>query len=313
MLVLGWSFPGNAFTVLPFALMRTSLNRSCLAFGAALTLSAGLLAQAPAPKLDLPAPSPTATLKQRVGVTDIEVVYSRPSMKGREIFGKLEPYGAVWRTGANNATRISFSTDVKVQGSALAAGTYELFTIPGREEWTVIFQKAGSKQWGSYAYDKKNDTLRVTARVIDFGTPVETFTIDFNSLRDSSATMNLLWERTLISLKLEVDLSSLVPQIEAFMAGPAEKKPYVNAAMFYLDNGLDLKKALAWMDAAIAEQPDAFYFVYRKARVQAAMGDKAGALATAKASLADAMSKAPSPLLRDEYVRLNNELIASLK
>ena len=291
--------------------MRTSLNRSCLAFAAALTLSVGLLAQAPAPKLDLPAPSPTATLKQRVGVTDIEVVYSRPSMKGREIFGKLEPYGAVWRTGANNATRISFSTDVKVQGSALPAGTYELFTIPGREEWTVIFQKAG-KQWGSYAYDQKNDTLRVTARVIDFGTPVETFTIDFNSLRDSSATMNLLWERTLISLKLEVDLSSLIPQIEAFMAGPAEKKPYVNAAMFYLDNGLDLKKALAWMDAAIAEQPDAFYFVYRKAKVQAAMGDKAGAIATAKASIAGA-AKAPSPLLSDEYVRLNSELIASLK
>ena len=292
--------------------MRSSLFPSSRVLFLGALISVGAFAQAPAAKLDLPAPSPTATLKQRVGVTDIEVVYSRPSMKGREIFGKLEPYGAVWRTGANNATRISFSTAVKVQGSALPAGTYELFTIPGREEWTVIFQKAG-KQWGSYAYDQKNDTLRVTARVIDFGAPVETFTIDFNSLRDSSATMNLLWERTLISLKLEVDLSSLIPQIEAFMAGPAEKKPYVNAAMFYLDNGLDLKKALAWMNAAIAEQPDAFYFVYRKAKVQAALGDKAGALATAKASLAAAIAKAPSPLLRDEYVRLNNELIASLK
>ena len=292
--------------------MRSSLFPSSRVLFLGALISVGAFAQAPAAKLDLPAPSPTATLKQRVGVTDIEVVHSRPSMKGREIFGKLEPYGAVWRTGANNATRISFSTAVKVQGSALPAGTYELFTIPGREEWTVIFQKAG-KQWGSYAYDQKNDTLRVTARVIDFGAPVETFTIDFNSLRDSSATMNLLWERTLISLKLEVDLSSLIPQIEAFMAGPGEKKPYVNAAMFYLDNGLDLKKALAWMNAAIAEQPDAFYFVYRKAKVQAALGDKAGALATAKASLAAAIAKAPSPLLRDEYVRLNNELIASLK
>ncbi len=292
--------------------MRSSLFSTSRVVVLVALISAGACAQAPAAKLDLPAPSPTATLKQRVGVTDIEVVYSRPSMKGREIFGKLEPFGTVWRTGANNATRISFSTAVKVQGSALAAGTYELFTIPGREEWTVIFQKAG-KQWGSYAYDQKNDTLRVAARVIDFGAPVETFTIDFNTLRDSSATMNLLWERTLISLKIEMDLSSLIPQIEAFMAGPGEKKPYVNAAMFYLDNGLDLKKALAWMDAAIAEQPDAFYYVYRKAKVQAAMGDKAGALATAKASIADAMAKAPSPLLRDEYVRLNNELIASLK
>ncbi len=312
MCVLDWIFSSNTFTVAPHTLMISSLFSRSRVLVVSAIISAGAFAQAPAAKLDLPAPSPTATLKQRVGVTDIEVVYSRPSMKGREIFGKLEPYGAVWRTGANNATRISFSTDVKVQGSALAAGTYELFTVPGREEWTVIFQKAG-QQWGSYAYDKKNDTLRVTARVIDFGAPVETFTIDFNSLRDSSATMNLIWERTLISLKLEVDLSSLLPQIEAFMAGPAAKKPYVNAAMFYLDNGLDLKKALAWMNAAIAEQPDAFYFVYRKAKVQAALGDKAGAIATAKASLADAMTKAPSPLLRDEYVRLNNELIASLK
>ena len=290
--------------------MKKSLVRFSLASVFALALSAGLLAQTPAQKLDLPAPSPTATLKQRVGVTDIEVVYSRPSMKGREIFGKLEPYGAVWRTGANNATRISFSTAVKVQGAALPAGTYELFTIPGREEWTVIFQKAG-KQWGSYAYDQKNDTLRVTARVIDFGAPVETFTIDFNSIRDSSATMNLLWERTLISLRLDVDLSTLIPQIEAFMAGPAEKKPYVNAAMFYLDNGLDLKTALAWMNAAIAEQPDAFYFVYRKAKVQAAMGDKAGALATARKSL-EAAQKAPAGL-KDEYTRLNEALIATLK
>jgi hypothetical protein len=292
--------------------MKTSLLSSitrALVLGA--LISAGALAQDPAPKLDLPAPSPTATLKQRVGVTDIEVVYSRPSMKGREIFGKLEPYGAVWRTGANNATRITFSTDVKIQGSALAAGTYELFTIPGRDEWTVIFQKAGT-QWGAYAYKQENDTLRVTAKPFDFPLPVETFTIDFNELRDSSATMNLIWERTLVSLKIEVDVTSLVPQIEAVMAGPGTKKPYVAAAMFYLDNHLDLRKALAWMDAAIAEQPEAFYFVYRKAKVQAALGDKAGAIATARASLAGA-AKAPSPLLRDEYTRLNNELIASLK
>ncbi len=292
--------------------MKTSALRFCLASAAALALVTGLTAQTPAaPKLELPAASPTATLKQRVGITDIEVVYSRPSMKGREIFGKLEPYGSVWRTGANNATRVTFSTDVKVQGSALAAGTYELFTIPGQTEWTVIFQKAG-KQWGAYAYKKENDTLRVTAPVTEFPVPVETFTIDINSLRDSSATFNLLWEKTLVSLKLEVDVSSLRPQIEALLAAPGEKKPYVAAAMFYLDNGFDLKKALAWMDAAIAEQPDAFYFVYRKAKVQAAMGDKAGALATAQASLAGA-AKAPSPLLKAEYVRLNNELIASLK
>lgn len=280
---------------------------------AALVFTSGVIAQAPAgPKLEFPAASPTATLKQRVGVTDIEIVYSRPSMKGRQVFGKLEPFGTVWRTGANNATRVTFSTDIKVQGSPLAAGTYELFSIPGPSEWTVIFQKAG-KQWGAYAYKAENDTLRVTTRSVALAAPVESLTIDFDDLRDSSATLNITWEKTRVPLKLEVDVvATLVPQIEAAMSGAGEKKPYAQAAMFYLDNNLDLKKAAQWMDAAIAAQPDAFYLVYRKGLILEKQGDKAGALAAAKASLAGA-EKAPSPLLKEEYVRRNNELIARLK
>jgi hypothetical protein len=275
-------------------------------------ISTAVFAQAPAPKLDFPKASPPATIKQRVGLTDIEVTYSRPSLKGRVIFGQLEPYGKVWRTGADSATRITFSTDVKVQGAALAAGTYELFTIPDPAEWTVIFQKAG-KQWGAYAYKPENDTLRVTARVQEFPFPLETFTIDFNDLRDTSASLNLVWEKTLVSLKLEVDVSSIIPQIEAVLAAPGEKKPYIAAAMFYLDHNLDLKKAAQWMDLGIAEQPENFRFpfTYRKARILAAAGDKAGARAAAEASLADA--RKAQGLLKDEYVRLNEALLAGLK
>lgn len=291
--------------------MNLPTFRTLFASTLALALVAGLAAQAPAPKLEFPAASPTATLKQRVGVTDIEVVYSRPSLKGREAFGKLEPYGAVWRTGANNATRISFSTDVKVQGSPLVAGTYELFSIPGPSEWLVIFQKAG-KQWGAYAYKAENDTLRVTVKSVALAAPVETLTIDLNDLRDNSATLNITWDKTRVPVKLEVDVSSLIPQIEAVMAGAGEKKPYVQAAMFYLDNNLDLKKAVQWMDAAIAAQPETFYLVYRKGLILEKLGDKAGALAAAQASLA-AAEKSKMPALRDEYVRRNNELIARLK
>lgn len=289
--------------------------RALMVSACTLTLVSGLAAQAPAaPKLEIPAASPAASFKQKVGITDIEVVYSRPSMKGREVFGKLEPFGEVWRLGANSATRVTFSTDLKVQGSALAAGTYEVFALLGKSEWTVIFQKVGDKSnWGAYGYKKENDTLRVVAKTAALAHPVETFTIAINNLRDSSATLDFFWEKTLVSLKLEVDVSSLLPGIEAVMNGNYSKKPYVGAAMFYLDNNFDLKKALAWMDAAIAEQPDAFYFVYRKAKVQAAMGDKAGALATAKASLEGANNPKTPPALRDEYVRLNNALIASLK
>lgn len=290
--------------------MKMSSLRPCLLSVVALAFATGLVAQAPA-ALVLPAAAPAATLKQRVGITDIEIVYSRPSMKGREVFGKLEPFGTVWRTGANNATRITFSTDVKVQGSALAAGTYELFSIPGKSDWTVIFQKAG-KQWGAYAYKPENDTLRVTTKSVALAAPVETLTFDINDIRDGSATINVLWDRTRVPLKLEVDITSLIPQVEAAMAGPGEKKPYAQAAMFYLDNNLDLKKAAAWMDAAIAAQPDAFYFVYRKGLILEKLGDKAGALAAAKASIAGA-EKAPSPLLKNEYILRNNELIARLK
>jgi hypothetical protein len=291
--------------------MKSPLFRSALVSVALLSSVAGLFAQTPPPELVLPESSPASTLKQRVGVTDIEIVYWRPSLRGRTAFGGLAPYGSLWRTGANGATRVTVSTDVKVQGSVLPAGTYELFSIPGKEEWTVIFQKP-AKQWGSYKYDQANDVLRVTAKPAALPSPVESFTISLGDLRDDSATLALAWEKTRVPLKLQIDTAGImVPKIEAFMAGPAAKKPYVPAAMYYLDNNLDLKKALAWMDAAIAENPKAFYFVYRKAKVLAKMGDKAGALAAAQASLAGAAQA--SGEIKEEYTRLNNDLIASLK
>jgi hypothetical protein len=266
--------------------------------------------KAPAPQLAFPQASPGATLKQTIGVTNIEVAYSRPSAKGRVMLGGNNPYGQVWRTGANNATRISFSTPVTIEGSRLDAGTYELFTIPGKDAWTVIFQKAGG-QWGAYAYDPKNDVLRVTVQPTALAEPVETFTIEFNDFHGSSATLELIWERTRVPVKVDVDVVGvLVPKIEAAMAAPG-KKPYSQAAMFYLDNGLDLKVAGGWIDAALAEQPDAFYLLYQKARILAKQGDKAGAEAAAKSSM-DLASKTTGPA-KDEYIRLNEALIASLK
>jgi hypothetical protein len=290
--------------------MNPSFSGRCLGLIVALaTTVSGVFAQPTAP--ELPAPSPTATLKQRVGVTDIEIVYSRPGMKGRAIFGALEPWGEVWRAGANSATKVTFSTAVKLGGKDVPAGTYALFAKLGQDEWTIILTKS-PQQWGAYSYDPKDDVVRVAAKPVKLAEAVETFTIDINDLRDDSATLNLIWEKTRVPVKIQVDIvGQLVPQIEAFMASNAPKKPYVDAAMFYLDQKLDLKKALAWMDAAIAEDPSAFYFVYRKAKVQAAMGDKAGAIAAAKASIEGA-NKAGGAI-KDEYIRLNEALISSLK
>ncbi|HEX2853684.1 MAG TPA: DUF2911 domain-containing protein [Opitutaceae bacterium] len=291
--------------------MNSKIIRLGLSLVAALATLAPLSAQTAAPKLDLPAPSPTSTLKQRVGVTDIEIVYSRPGVKGRKIFGGLEPWGEVWRAGANSATKVTFSTPVKFGGQDVPAGTFGLFAKIGEASWNVILTKAPN-QWGSYAYNPKDDVANVAVKPVKLAELVETFTIDLNDIRDSSATLNLIWEKTRVPVKIEIDtVGMLVPKIEEIMASAEPKKPYMPAAMFYLDNSLDLKKALAWSEAAIAEQPNAFYLVYRKAKIQAALGDKAGALASAKASLEGA-NKA-NGAIKDEYVRLNEALIASLK
>lgn len=272
----------------------------------------GLFAQAPAPKIVFPDASPAATVKQRVGLTDIEVNYARPSVKGRTIYGGLVPYGEIWRTGANTATKVTFSTDVKLNGAAVPAGTYELFTIPAKSEWTVIVHKHMS-QWGAYAYDVKNDVARFNVTPTTLTNSVESLSIGFSDLRADSATLYLSWEKTRVPVKLEVDLvGQLVPQIETAMAATEGKKPYFASAMFYYDNNLDLKKAAEWMDAAIAERPAQMWMIYRKGLILAKAGDKAGALAAAHEALE--LSKASTtPSLRAEYVRLNEALIASLK
>jgi hypothetical protein len=282
--------------------------RNCSRLIAGSVLATGLFAQAP--KIDFPQASPPATIKQRIGLTDVVIDYSRPGVKGRVIFGGLVPYDQVWRTGANSATKISFSTAIKLNGTSVPAGTYELFTIPGKAEWTVIIHKDMS-EWGAYAYDAKNDVARIKATPMAAPTMYESFTMGISDLRDESATLNLLWENTRVPVKLEVEVVSVVlPQLDAVMASDAAKKPYFPAAMFYYEHNLDLKKAAAWMDAAIAAQPDAYYMVYRKGLILAKAGDKAGALAAAQHSIE--LAKKDSGPASEEYLRLNNALIASL-
>jgi hypothetical protein len=237
-------------------------------------------------------------------------------MKGRTIFGGLVPYGEVWRTGANSATKITFSTPVKFGGADVAAGTYALFSIPGKDEWTVILNNV-TGQWGSYAYNADNDVARVTVKPTTQPNAVETFSIGMSDLSSGNGvTLYLLWENTRAAVKIETDIvGMLVPQIEAVMASDSDKKPYFQAAMFYFESGLDLDKALAWMDAGLATQPNAFWMIYRKGLLLAKKGDKAGAIAAAKKSLElveAAKDKQPASLI-EEYVRLNNALIDSLK
>ncbi len=287
-----------------------------LRLASTLLLAAGLpplavFAAAPAgPQVAFPAASPAATLKQRVGITDIEITYSRPGMKGRTIFGGLVPYGQIWRTGADTATKISFSTPVKLGGAALGAGTYELFTIPGEREWTIIIHQHKG-QWGTYSYDQKNDVARVKATPVTLPSPVETLAIGLADLRDTSATLYLAWERTRVPVKLEIDTVGLLqPQIAAALQAEG-KKPYFQAAMFYFNNNLDLRQALAWIDAGLAEQPEAFWMLYRKGLILEKLGDHAGAHAAARQSIELAAKR--SGEIKEEYTRLNQALLARLK
>ncbi len=262
------------------------------------------------PKLNLPALSPASTVTQKVGLGEITIDYSRPSVKGRKIFGGLEPFGSVWRTGANSATKITFSTPVKIEGNALPAGSYALYSIPDAAEWTVIFNKV-TGEWGAYSYKQENDALRVKVKPVALAQLVETFTIDVNDIRPDSATLNLTWEKTRVPVKLQFDIvKDVVAQIDAVMAAGGTIPPgvYFASAQFYYENNLDLKKARTWIEAATAGDKAPFYMLHWKAKILAKLGDKDAAVAAARQSIAAADGPAKA-----EYVRLNESLIAGLK
>ena len=287
--------------------MNQTLLRSILVCAAGTVLTTGLFAQSS--QVEFPAPSPHCTLKQRVGLTDIEIVYSRPGVKGREVFGSLVPYGQVWRTGANQSTKVTFSTPVKLNDADVPAGTYALYTIPGADDWTVILSK-NLKLNGAFGYDAKDDLVRVHAKPANMGEQLENFTIELTDIRDESAILFLGWDHTIVPVKLEVDVTKkLVPQIEAAMSGSGEKKPYYQAAMFYYDHSLDLDKARKWVDAAVSAN-ETYYIVHLKAKILAKQGDKEAAIKAAKRSTELAI-KADGP--QSGFVKLNQDLISSLQ
>jgi hypothetical protein len=264
--------------------------------------------------VNFPAASPNCTIKQRVGLTDVEVAYSRPGIKDRTVFGGIVPYGAVWRTGANSATKITFSTPVKLEGHDIPAGTYSLFTIPGADDWTIIINK-DANQWGSFQYNSNNDLVRfdVTPTTLD-DTTVETFMIEFTQIRDDSAVIMLLWDKTVVPIRMEVDVAkTIVPQIEAAMAAPGKKSDgfYFQAAQFYYDHDIDLNKALKWLDTGLAHKPMiAFEMLHLKAQILAKQGDKAGAIDAAKQST-ELSIKAEGPGNSIEW--MNQQLISNLQ
>jgi hypothetical protein len=256
--------------------------------------------------LKLPQPSTAQSVTQDFALGKVNINYARPNVKGRKIFGDLIPFGQVWRTGANNATTIKFTDDVKIEGHALAAGEYALFTIPGKTEWAIIFSK-NTKQWGSYAYTESDDVLRVKVKPTTTKDKTETFTIQLTDVFDTAANLQLLWENTAVNVKITTSIDEKVmANIDEAMKG--DKKPYFQAAMYYFNNGKDLKTTLEWMKEAEKASPKAPHIKLWKGKVQMKMGDKAGAAVSAKEGLALA-----TEAKNEEYIRLHSQLLEETK
>jgi tetratricopeptide (TPR) repeat protein len=258
-----------------------------------------------AQQLRTPAPSPTQTVQQDFGISSMQLIYSRPNMRGRKVFGDLVPYGKIWRTGANQATRIKFNDDVSIGGQPLKAGEYALYTIPGENEWDVVINK-GSANWGT-DYKQGDDILRVKAKPTRLANTVETFTMQFDNVKPTSAELTIMWDKTAVAIPITVDIDTKVmAQINSLMSN--DNRPYFGAAMYYLESGKDLNQAVAWFDKAIEQNPNAFWVYHQKANALAKLGKKEEARKTANRSIE--LARAQN---NDDYVKLNEKLIAGLK
>ncbi len=265
------------------------------AFTALLTVSVGA-------QMQTPQPSPSSKLIQTVGLTDVEVEYSRPSVRGRAIFGDLVPFNELWRTGANKNTTISFSDDVTIDGQKVKAGSYAIFTKPGQSSWEVIFY-ADTNNWGTpEEWDDNKVAAKTTAKVYPLPVSIETFTITIDDLTNNGASLGMMWEKAYVGVKFEVPTASKAQKsIESVMAGPSAGD-YYSAASYYFEEGKDLNKAKEWIAKAVEMRPDAFWVMRRQSLILAKLGDKKGAIAAAKQSL-----KVAEEAGNADYVKLNKD------
>ena len=259
-----------------------------------------------AQSLKTPAPSPTQTIKQDFGLSNLEFNYSRPGIKGRKVFGDLVPFGKVWRTGANSATTITFGDDVTIGDTKIKAGKYGLLTIPGEKEWTIIISKSTSTT-SPADYKQDEDIARVTAKPMTMKDKVESFTAQFANIKPNTCDLQLMWENTAVALPISVNVETAVmKQIDQLMN--KDNKPYFNAAMYYMDNGKDLNQALAWFDKAVELNPTYYWVHHQRANCLAKLGKKDDAKKAAEKSMALAKEDK-----NEDYVRLNEKLLAQLK
>ncbi|WKK66847.1 DUF2911 domain-containing protein [Lutimonas zeaxanthinifaciens] len=257
-------------------------------------------------QIQTPQPSPAAKVTQTIGLTEVSVEYSRPAMRGRTIFGDLVPYGKIWRTGANMRTKFTTDSDLKIDGKELKKGTYAILSIPNSDSWDIVFYTEYQAGGAPAELDESKVALKVSAKTMPMDYPMENFTFGFGDLADGvSGKMYIMWEKTMVMLNIDTPTDEMaVKSIESAMAGPSAND-YFSAASYYRSSGKDLNQALEWVSKAVEMNPNAFWMSRQKSLIQADLGDKEGAIATAKVSLA-ASEKAGN----DDYIKMNKESIA---
>lgn len=237
-------------------------------------------------QLQMPQPSPSAMVKQTVGLTDITIDYSSPAMRGREIFGKLVPYGQMWRTGANKATAITFSEDVTIEGKKVEAGSYSIFTIPKEDEWTIILNK-NTEQWGAGEYDEKEDAIRLTVKPSKAPMTFQRMTFMIEALEDHTAQISLFWADTQVSFMVDANpVAKVVSTIESTLKQADNLwYTYAQSAEYYLENDQNKEQAQEWIEKSISLK-DHFYNNWIKARILVARNNTGGVSSSAGAAVA---------------------------
>ena len=259
-------------------------------------------------QIKTPAPSPSQKITQAFGLGEIKIEYSRPGVKGRVIFGDLVPFGKVWRTGANASTQISFTDSVKVNNTAVAPGTYAIYTMPGQAEWDIMLYKDLELEGNVAEYKTENELMRFKAKPVMLSDKMETFTIEVNNVTPTTCSIDLLWDKTKVSIPVAVEIDSRIEKQIARELGPGDRKPYYAAANYYYENNKDLNKALEWANKAVENNPDAYWMSHLKAKIQMKLKDYPGAMKSAEMSLTKAQAEK-----NNDYVRLNEKLIAEAK
>ena len=256
-------------------------------------------------QIQTPQPSPSNTMEQVVGLTEVKIEYSRPAMRGRTIMGDLVPYGSLWRTGANKNTTLSFSDPVTVGGQALAAGTYALFTRPGKSLWEVFFYTE-TENWGTpQEWQSKSVAAVIEVPTQSLAEPEESFTISINELTNTGANIHLSWENTRVTLPLEVPTDEkTMASIKETMKGTPKAGDLYQAAVYYRESGRDLQTAKKWIGKAIEMDPGKYWMFRQQALILADLNEKEAAIKAAQSSL-ELAEKAGN----QDYVRLNTKAI----